>query len=631
MSAGNSGPSAGSPCFFSDRFAMDERRAHAIERLRAAAAQRERNLEHFVKELQHAMKELHVPLADRSFRSKFSRNYRVLFQANPNGYRVEVLESVLDLSAEIWVNRRIHYITGLAMRKGYFLQQRLTELFAALSEDGLRVRQELRQMLQDLDQAWMEFEKHYIMDLIDIEAEARQPLAEAVNLELALREAEEKREANNEEVPPLRRRLALHGWPNVEEAACEDLQRPDGLPRSSMPSISTVSQWFARRSSAHPDTSLGIEQLATSASSASSSACRPSERDGDCTGRLERREKIKDLLAKVCEVNACANYRGRGRPKMSYQVLESAADEFLECQAAGAETHAEALAVREALAKHVLTGFLHLRSYLFDIRGRMLEIDPQLRNNSKLQNCLVAWEDAWELGARFLRPKDVLNALCSLSVRLGHLQRDHESFAQMVDSQEAELFLVLPRLVLLCALASPEVSSPFTAAMLPEQFEERVSSLLGLCFSRGTRRSSEWDELLSKFQEIEKDCSWKQLVRYALKGPSSAEDETLKVFLTELEALTFDLTRRRPEDWNSCSSLLLRCAQAVLDLQTSAGATAAEGATPAAGATSPASSGSDATGARDPKTSKSCDDSTPDTRDGDVSDGWMEDRAWTRE
>ena len=26
----------------------------------------------------------------------------------------------------------------------------------------------------------------------------------------------------------------------------------------------------------------------------------------------------------------------------------------------------------------------------------MLEIDPQLRNNARLQNCLVAWEDAWE-------------------------------------------------------------------------------------------------------------------------------------------------------------------------------------------------------------------------------------------
>ena len=30
-----------------------------------------------------------------------------------------------------------------------------------------------------------------------------------------------------------------------------------------------------------------------------------------------------------------------------------------------------------------------------EIRGRMLEIDPQLRNNARLQNCLVAWEDAW--------------------------------------------------------------------------------------------------------------------------------------------------------------------------------------------------------------------------------------------
>ena len=39
------------------------------------------------------------------------------------------------------------------------------------------------------------------------QAEARQPLAEAVNLELALREAEEKREANNEEVRRVTKKL----------------------------------------------------------------------------------------------------------------------------------------------------------------------------------------------------------------------------------------------------------------------------------------------------------------------------------------------------------------------------------------------------------------------------------------
>ena len=50
---------------------------------------------------------LDVELADRDFRKSFSRNYRVLFQPNWWGYRVEVLESVLELTAEIWVNRSV--------------------------------------------------------------------------------------------------------------------------------------------------------------------------------------------------------------------------------------------------------------------------------------------------------------------------------------------------------------------------------------------------------------------------------------------------------------------------------------------------------------------------------------------
>eukprot|EP00435_Cladocopium_sp_Y103_P005133 s2289_g1.t1 len=80
------------------------RHIEAAKRLRAAAKERQQSPDGFVKELQNAMAELQVPLADRSFRKNFSRNYKVLFQANPNGYRVEVLESVLDLNATVYVN-----------------------------------------------------------------------------------------------------------------------------------------------------------------------------------------------------------------------------------------------------------------------------------------------------------------------------------------------------------------------------------------------------------------------------------------------------------------------------------------------------------------------------------------------
>ena len=41
---------------------------------------------------------------------------------------------------------------------------------------------------------------------------------------------------------------------------------------------------------------------------------------------------------------------------------------------------------------------------------------------------------AEELGARFLRPKDVLKALCSVAVQLAKLQTDNESLGKLVGS-----------------------------------------------------------------------------------------------------------------------------------------------------------------------------------------------------
>lgn len=39
----------------------------------------------------------------------------------------------------------------------------------------------------------------------------------------------------------------------------------------------------------------------------------------------------------------------------------------------------------------------------------------------------------------------------------------------------------------------------------------------------------------------------------------------VEAFLNELEALVYELTRRRPEDWNKCSFLLLTCTAATME------------------------------------------------------------------
>ena len=43
-----------------------------------------------------------------------------------------------------------------------------------------------------------------------------------------------------------------------------------------------------------------------------------------------RRKLLEDLMSRVCDLNACANASGKGRSDMTVNVLEAAADIFLQ-------------------------------------------------------------------------------------------------------------------------------------------------------------------------------------------------------------------------------------------------------------------------------------------------------------
>mmetsp|Transcript_28709 Transcript_28709/g.66559 ORF Transcript_28709/g.66559 Transcript_28709/m.66559 type:complete len:537 (+) Transcript_28709:41-1651(+) len=523
----------------------DDPLAVALQRLVTAGKRRDEDQIGFVDELESAMDAFEIPVADRSYRDKFSRNYQHLFEDGQRSYRAEIVDAVLPLYENLYVNRRSFPIGRTALDKGFKFQKILIKFFILLDEEDAKAEVEtVRPALAAVEQAWAQFEEHYINDLINIEAICRAPVEEAIALEAQLRLQEGPTEETEDHLMEAaeRRKPTVRKWRRSSEEEAEEPEDECGTESRQAPRISR--ECARRPAEEHPRswTPCGLRQLAASAASAG-----------------EPRQLVDKLAAKVSEVMVCC--RGKGALKLTSNVLRAAAADFLACEALESSP---AVAAKQALAQRVLRGFHNFRAYFVAMRGRLCEIDPQLQNNPRLNGFVLQWEDDWELGHRFLRPLEVQASFCEVCVRLAVLQRKLQPFADMVDMQTWELFMVLPRLVLFSALASRETK--LAEKLLPSHFTQVKDDSWSLlqCFSRGTNTmqpSPALKELSGLARSLEGANSWEDLASDMISGPDSP-DPARKAFLQELEKFSFEMSRERPHDWNRLCGLLLECAGA---------------------------------------------------------------------
>jgi hypothetical protein len=132
----------------------------------------------------------------------------------------------------------------------------------------------------------------------------------------------------------------------------------------------------------------------------------------------------------------------------------------------------------------------------------------------------------------------------------------------MCERCDVELFLVLPRLLLLGFLASVESFGPLLGTLLPQHFQngrpasERIRELIreygvlaaqldGPVFVRLAGHA------IRKSMESEESSG---LAPEPLKLPDAAER-----FLLQLEGWSMELQRTRSQEWNSLAALLLQC------------------------------------------------------------------------
>jgi len=282
-------------------------------------------------------------------------------------------------------------------------------------------------------------------------------------------------------------------------------------------------------------------------------------------------EARHQLVQSIARLNAVANFKRTGRDDLTSLILESAFEVVRQ-----PERHAD----RDAafvLATDVVSTLNALRKYFRHAATYPERLDPHLRNNRRLVEKLVAWEEAWEVGLVYLPHRALRQSLCSTAACLRSIHSSDAFFRNLATDCDVELFVVLPRLLWLFYLDHPEQHLALLESVLPSVFEK-----VGDECSSATLPGKDLQEFIGCYATVRQHLhngslrgpntkgaarAVAALCTRAIRGPGwqgarqldDAVSEAIETFMLRLEHWSMQLQRHCPNDWNKLSAVLMHC------------------------------------------------------------------------
>jgi len=281
----------------------------------------------------------------------------------------------------------------------------------------------------------------------------------------------------------------------------------------------------------------------------------------------------------IAQLNAVANFKRKGRDDLGSDILDSAREE-LRLPPSSANTRSREAA--RLLAGDVLASYNAMRIYFRKV-GQIIEhVDPHLCNNVGLVARLVDWEETWEVGARYVKSRALLDAVCDIAEEIKAIQKITPELTTMIEDCDVELFMVLPRLVVLCFLDKPlRERTELVRSLLPHRFGASVIAPSGhssFMLDPDLKGVHEFfKEIMVKLTTTlattpatgsswaARHTAWESIVRQAvigdedISGKSTERTKAIAELLHQVERWSLELQRHCPEDWNQCSAVLVHC------------------------------------------------------------------------
>lgn len=157
---------------------------------------------------------------------------------------------------------------------------------------------------------------------------------------------------------------------------------------------------------------------------------------------VAKRTKLIQILGKI---NSVANPEGMGRDDLSNDILLAAEGIFRRV------SPNQSKAVR-VLAEKIKKTFLDFRNLLKKYEQNIEVVDPQLKNNVELVEILVEFENTWTQGLTYFMDSRKCHQLIHFSSVIEATGEKHKTFAEQLENREAEVFMIIPSLLILKSL-----------------------------------------------------------------------------------------------------------------------------------------------------------------------------------
>lgn len=295
----------------------------------------------------------------------------------------------------------------------------------------------------------------------------------------------------------------------------------------------------------------------------------------------------RHLVSCIARLNSVANFRRKGRDDLHVEVLLDAIDTLVRCDAAEKNgENTERLAAARMMSTDVVESFAEIREYLREVSKCLERVDPHLCNNVGLVASLVDWEESWEIGTRYVQNEQLLSGICDLVAEMRFAQRIAPELLTMCEEVDAELFVVMPRIIWLRALTKPAAQLAVFKSLLPQRFiaDAATQSDDGVWHC-----DAELSEFIEKFRSanallmgnwrsaarISETAAWEILIKRVVHGAQGKDkDDTYSILsprvrpqaevaveeiLNKLEGWSMELQRHHAEDWNQFSAVLISC------------------------------------------------------------------------
>jgi hypothetical protein len=200
------------------------------------------------------------------------------------------------------------------------------------------------------------------------------------------------------------------------------------------------------------------------------------------------------------------------------------------------------------LAENIKKSFIKLRELLRKYEKNLDAIDPQLKNNNDLVECLIFFENSWEKGKHYLLNTVKYSQLLFFSQSIEVLCEKYADIAEQLESRDPSIFIWLPSILIIKSFENEDkgICKEFNPTMFSENEESGILYNFLKNFKeilyRTVKDSYKAYNFLEKLVLFE-ERFYPDMLKFISKN-------LIDEFQKKIRILSMQMQRYNPTDWN---------------------------------------------------------------------------------